>query len=366
MSCKIISRSRLYITYRTESVGATIVQAFYELYGSDLEYLIFDEILNVERWESFVSRLRTSKKIIVTGSNAKLLSRELSTHLTGRHIDFELFPFNLREVFLLKDIRLKENWMYSIKEVSKVKRNIDDYLMLGGFPEVYKFGKRILQVIYADILEKDVITRYKIKNPQALKDLARYLISNSANEFSFTRLKNVVGLKDVHTVSNYVNYLENAYLIFKIERFSFKLKQQMIAPKKVYSIDTGLINAISFKASKNSGRLIENLVAIELLRRKSYQDSDLEIYYWKDHRQHEVDFIVKRDNKIKQLIQVCYDIEDYNTRQRELKSLVKASRELKCSNLLVITWDYEAEEEFKGKGKGEEIKFVPLWKWLLE
>ena len=158
-----------------------------------------------------------------------------------------------------------------------------------------------------------------------------------------------------------MDYLSSSYLTCVFERFSFKIKNQTIAPKKVYCVDTGIINSVAFKFSENLGKLMENLVAIELLRRKSYWHPDLEVYYWKDHQQREVDFVLKEGLKIKQLIQVTYSSGKDEIERREIKSLLKASEELRCKDMLLITWDYEGKEKIKG----EEIKFMPLWKWLL-
>ena len=338
-----------------------VLQAFYELYG-DIEYIIFDEIQNICGWERFISRLRTSKKIIITGSNSQLLSGELSTFLTGRHIDFELFPFNFKEYLTLNNIRVEKDWMYSTRRVAEVKKMLENYILTGGFPETYKFGKKILETIYSDIIENDILRRYGVKKPHALRELAKYTLSNFSNEITFNKLKNIINLKDVHTVSRYVNYLCNAYLFFLVERFSFKLKEQFLAPKKIYCIDTGLINLLSFRASENRGRLIENLVLVELLRRKSYLFNDWEVYYWRDYQQAEVDFVIKDRLRVKHLIQVtnASGIDEIDARQ--IKSLTKASKQLKCKELSIFTWDMEDIIEKDGK----KIKCIPLWKWLLE
>lgn len=338
-----------------------VLQAFYELYGG-IEYIVFDEIQNVPGWERFVSRLRTSKRIVITGSNSQLLSGELATFLTGRHVDFELFPFNFREYLTMNDVKLEKEWMYSTRKIAEVKRQLERYLLWGGFPEAHKFGKKILQNIYSDIIENDVLRRYGVRNTQALRDLAKYLVSNFSNEITYNKLKNIARLKDVHTVSRYANYLCNTYLLFIVERFSFKLKEQFLAPKKVYCIDPGLINMLSFRTSENKGRLMENLTLIELLRRKSYEVNGWEIYYWKDHQQAEVDFVIKEGPRVRQLIQVT-DVSGIDEiDKREIKSLLKASELLNCKNLMILTWDAEDALEKDGK----KIKLVPLWRWLLE
>jgi predicted AAA+ superfamily ATPase len=347
-----------------------LLQAFYELYG-DFDYVVLDEPHNIQGWELFVNRLRRTKKVIITGSNSKLLSGELATHLTGRYIDFTLFPFSFREFLRFYDFSLSPEDAYSTKKEAQVKKFLDDYLSAGGFPERLIFGREILVRIYSDIIEKDILTRYKIKKKKTFKELTRYLISNFSSEISLNKLKNIFGIKDVHTLKNWISFLESAYLIFILERFSFKLKEQFIAPKKVYCIDTGLAGVIGYKLMEDKGKLMENLVAVELLRRKSYWYNSWEIYYWKDHQQNEVDFVIKEGKDVVQLIQVCYDIEMYKTKEREIKSLLKASKELRCNNLTIINWDYYGEEEVQnqlenGKKSRKFIKFIPLWRWLIE
>ncbi|MEK7167166.1 MAG: ATP-binding protein [Patescibacteria group bacterium] len=339
-----------------------ILQTIYEIHKKP-EFIFFDEIQNISKWELFVNRLKRQKiNLIVTGSNAKLLSAELATHLTGRHFSLELFPFSFREYLIFNEFLYFEK-IFSTKEIALIKKYLNDYLHFGGFPEVVQGEnyKRYLVALYSTILTKDIILRHKVKYINVLKEVANYLICNFANKITFNKLKNIFSLKSVHTVQNYFSFIEETYLIFAVKKFSYKFKERLTAPRKIYSIDTGLINAISTKFSQEIGHIYENAVAIELLRKKSFNEAT-EIYYWEDVYGREVDFVVKQDLKIKQLIQVCYNIENYDTKQREIKSLIKASNELKCSNLLVITDDYEGEEKIKGK----KIKFVSLWKWLIE
>jgi len=339
-----------------------LLLSFYELYG-DFEYIVLDEPHNIAGWELFANRLRRTKKAIITGSNSKLLSGELATHLTGRYIDIVLFPFSFREFLLFNDFTFQKEDIFSTKKVGQIKKFLEDYLKFGGFPERYLFGREILVRIYSDIIEKDILSRYKIKKKKTFKEISKYLISNFACEISQNKLKNIFALKDVHTIKNWISYLENSYLIFVLERFSFKLREQAKAPKKIYCIDTALADSIGFKITEDKGKVIENLVAIEILRRKSYWYPFLEIFYWKDYQQNEVDFVIKERDKVKQLIQVCYDIENINTKERGIKSLIKASRELHCNNLLIINWEYEGEEKINSSLN---IKFIPLWKWLVE
>ncbi len=331
-----------------------ILQSFYELYGED-NLIILDEIQNVNNWELFANRLRRTKKVIITGSNSQLLSGELATHLTGRYIDITLFPFSFKEVAKLKpDI-------YLTSDRAKIRRQIDEYIKGSGFPEFKKFGSNIIIKIYEDIINKDCLKRHEIKNKVTFKELANYLISNFSSEFTYSKLSNIFKIKDIHTVKNYVDYLKEAFLIIVLDKFSYKLKQQVLSAKKVYAIDHGFCNFISFGLSKDIGKILENIVCIELKRRKSI-DYHTEIYYWKDYQENEVDFIIKKGRGVNQLIQVTYADSKEEIKEREIKALLKASKELRCRNLTIITWDYEAEEKIKGR----KIKFVPLWKWLLE
>lgn len=338
-----------------------ILQAFYELYSSEVEYFVFDEIQKVQGWERFVSRLRTTNKIVITGSNSDLLRGDLSTFLTGRHIDIELLPFSFREYLSAANVTLEANWEYATSSIATIKRALSEYVVKGGFPEVGKFGSAILSGIYRDIIENDIIGHHKIRNPQNLRELAKFLISNAGKEITFNKLKSI-GIRDTHTVSKYSTYISDSYLIFFLERFSYKLKEQFKAPKKVYCIDSGLAGNIAFKLSKDSGRQMENVVFIELLRRKLYYNSDWELYYWKDHRGREIDFVVKSAESIIQLIQVAYISAKNEIEARELQAFKIAAPELKCENLLAITWDYEGTTSIDDKT----VTFIPLWKWLLK
>lgn len=338
-----------------------LLEAFYELYGRDLDTFVLDEIQNIDGWELFVTRLRRTKKVIITGSNANLLSEELSTHLTGRHVDFTLYPFSFREFLAFRESLFTKEDLYSTANIATVKKLLDEYLELGGFPEAYTFGRAILSRIYGDIINKDVVNRYRIRHVSIFREMAKYLVSNFGKEQSFNKLKSVFSIKHLQTVRNYADYLASSHLIFFLERFSFKLKHQFIAPRKVYCIDTGIINSIAFQLSENRGRLIENAVAVELLRRKSYFDNT-EIYYWKDHSGREVDFVIKEGPKVTSLVQVCYYLQDAATKEREIKALIRAGEELGCKELIVVTWETQGEE----KPGHPPVRYVPLWKFLLQ
>jgi predicted AAA+ superfamily ATPase len=332
-----------------------------EFYG-DVDYLFLDEIQNLENWEVWVNSLhRRGYNLLITGSNAKLLSRELATHLTGRHIALELFPFSFREYLDVAGFHIRDE--YTEHERGTLLNHLKKYIDVGGFPEVVVKGYdyAYLQTLFDSIILKDVVQRYNVRYADDLYNLARFLMSSFSNEVSYTKLKNTLKFRSVHTVQNYVRYLEDTYLVFHLDRFSFKQREQIKSPKKMYAVDTGMVNALAFTFSENIGKLMENSVAVELLRQRSGSRSRLELYYWKDQQHREVDFVIKEGVGVARLIQVCYDIDDPKTKARELKSLVRAAGELDCRDLLVITWDLEGEEEFKGC----DIRFVPLWQWLL-
>ncbi|MEM5882296.1 MAG: ATP-binding protein [Candidatus Aenigmatarchaeota archaeon] len=331
-----------------------------EVFG-DFKFLLLDEIQNVNGWELWVNSLqRRGYNILITGSNAKLLSKELATHLTGRYIEIENFPFSFREFLIFKKFDTN-NLLFLKEKQGLVKKLLMEYLEKGGFPEylVYNLDKNYLETLFQSIIYKDVVKRWNIKYPRKIDDLARYIISNYSSRYTFTKLKNSLDFRSVLTVENYIKYLEEAYLIFSLERFSFKVKEMKKSPKKVYCIDTGMINAISVKFSKDIGRLMENLVFLEL-KRKGLKEN-LSIFYGQFNNS-EVDFLIKEGLEIKQLIQVTYASNKDEIEKREIKALLKASELLKCKDLLIITWDYEDEIKINSK----KIKYIPLWKWLLE
>lgn len=337
-----------------------VLEVLHEIYGN-FKHLFLDELQNLEKWELFVNRCRRQGyNILLTGSNAKMLGKELATHLTGRYVELELYPFSFGEFLKYFGKKYSEEDFYLPEKIGEIKKLLSEYIETGGFPEVLRYGEirtRYLTDLYNAIIGKDIITRYNIRHSKILKDMAAYLISNFSSYISYNKLKNIFNIKSVHTIENYVSYIEESYLIFQLFPFSFKVKEQFISPKKIYAIDAGMINAVSSKTFDNKSRLIENIVFMELLRTHGK-----ETFYYKSKQQEEVDFVLKEGLKAKRLIQVCFSFIDENTKKREIKALLKASDELKCRNLLVITWDFEGEEKIEGK----RIIYKPLWKWLLE
>ncbi|MGC8948664.1 MAG: ATP-binding protein [Thermoprotei archaeon] len=340
-----------------------VLSMLIEIYGRGSSVLFLDEVQNLDKWELFVNRLhRGGYNVFITGSNAKLLSKELATHLTGRHIPIEIFPFSFREY--LRSVGFSES-LETTRGKSLIKHELMNYMMTGGFPEIVvekENPKIYLRQLYNDIIEKDIIIRYNIAYKTTFREIALTVLSNFGRYVTFNSIKRQFGLKSDHTAKNYLSYLNESYLIFFINKLSFKPKEVEISPKKSYCIDTGMIQTLAIRFREDWGRIIENLVAIELLRRRSYWFKNWDIYYWRDYQQHEVDFVIKEGLRIKQMIQVTYASDKDEIERRELRSLIKASEQLNCKNLLIITWDYEDNIELDSK----KIKFTPLWKWLLE
>lgn len=335
-----------------------ILKSLIEVYG-EIRFLLFDEIQNLDKWELFVNRLqRRGFRILLTGSNSRLLSMELSSHLTGRYLQFQVLPFSFTEYLQAKDFPVDD--AINLKErQGMILNHLNAYMLTGGFPEVVVTQvdqQGYLKTLFDGILFKDIVKRYNIRQPKRLYDLGLYVLTNHANEFSYNRLKNYLGFKSVSTVENYLGYLKEAFLAFDIRKFSFKVKENMKSPGKVYGYDTGMIHAVKFRTSPDRGRLLENLVALELLRRTN------DFYYYKTADNREVDFVVKKGLKIKQLIQVCHDWSpDDKTKKRELTAITKASSDLECDNLMVLTWDLQGEEIVRTR----KVRFVPVWAWML-
>jgi predicted AAA+ superfamily ATPase len=299
-----------------------IVNAVNTVYNNP-RYLLFDEIQNLPRWEMFANRLqRQGFRLLITGSNANLLSSELATHLTGRHAALVLFPFSFKEYMAVSgDDRTEMEKMAAL----------DVYAEQGGYPEpmLNKIDRReYLRSLLQSTLYKDIVRRFRIRSVQGIDDLSLYLMSNIAREYSFNALSGVTKCRSVHTVDKYIRYLQEAYLVFSLKRFSFKLKDQTGLNKKIYCTDNGMAVSAGFRFSANRGALYENLVAIAL--KKEEIAGRISIFYWKSFQNEEVDFVVKEGLHISQLIQVCADLSNPKTLKREMRALIKASQELDC------------------------------------
>ncbi|MGA9139571.1 MAG: ATP-binding protein [Methanocella sp.] len=300
------------------------------------DHYFFDEIQNVPGWERFVRRkLDQGKKFFITGSNSSLLSRELGTKLTGRHLTYELFPFSFNESLRLED---------RAPSLSTFK----DYSNKGGFPGHMKFDNdMMLQQVFSDIVIKDIVVRYGLKDHAMVKNLAVYLMTNAGKEFSYNGLKRTFDIGTASTVSNIVSYFEDSYLLFTIPRFSFSFKNQIVNPKKAYSIDHGLAKANSVSFSADNGRILENIIFLHLRRKYPM------IYYFRERN--ECDFIVKESDGGFKAIQVCYKL-DADNLQREMKGLREAMDTLKTNKGMIVTFDQD--------DRIDDIEVIPAWKLM--
>jgi len=314
--------------------------------------IILDEIQNVKNWERFIRRIYDEDyKIILTGSNAKLLSGDLSTHLTGRHIKLELYPFSFSEYLRFKNFD-SDKWK-TTDRLAKLLKLTDEYVENGGFPEYVIFGDvDYLKRIFEDILYKDLIVRFKIREIKSFRELANFLFTNFTSEISYNSLQRALNFKSVVSVKNYIGHLQESYLLHELYKYDYSLKKQIIYNKKIYSIDNGLRNQVSFRFSEDSGKLLENTVFLQLKR------SGKEVYYYKNKR--ECDFLIKQKTKIVEAIQVT-DVLSAANRERELNGLIAAMESFNLKKGLIITRNQE--EKFRSQGR--EIRVLPIYKWLL-
>lgn len=336
----------------------TVLSCIYQIYGIDIKYIFLDEIQDVDGWHLFVNRLlRANQHVVVTGSNAKLLSSELATHLTGRYNEIHLFPFSFREYCEYHHINTNG---VTTKGEAEMKRAFMEYIMDGGFPEMQNIRNKrgYVQSLLEAIVTKDIQQRFKIRNVDVLRKISNYLINNVCQEVNYGNIAELLGTTD-QTVKKYVDYLRQAFLIQLLCKHSFKSKER-IRNTKAYIVDPGLQNnrENSF-AADNVGWRLENVVYIELLRRCT--NDFLDIYYYKaSPRSKEVDFVVCNQDKTVELIQVAYDIENEKTYNRETSSLVKASTSLRCENLTLIAFTKTRVVEIEGK----RIKILHAIDWL--
>ena len=337
----------------------TVLEVLYKIYG-DFKYLFLDEIQNIEGWHLFVNRLlRQRMHIIVTGSNAKLLSGELATHLTGRNNQIELFPFSFADWCYCKGVDVK---LLTTRAEAERRAAFDEYLRQGGFPELLweKHSNRYVGKLVNAILKRDIEQRHKIKYTEAFERLTNHLMNVAPVTVVASSLARIVDLKSNHTVDNYVGFLKEAYLMLGLKKFSVKSSQRVRA-EKVYPIDVALMDGRQDAfAAENLGWRLETIVYVELLRRNRPIDRD--IYYFANASGYEADFVVCRGNRVEEIYQVSYDISNVKTRQRELRGLLAASAETHCDNLYLIT-DFQREDVSL---KGKQIHIVPAYEWLLD
>lgn len=331
-------------------------ETFSELYGRRQTFFL-DEIQNIPGWERFVRRLQDDGyKFLLTGSNASLLSQELGTKLTGRHVDTELFPFSFAEYLRFVDCPISTDDLHDAATRGELKRQFALYIEHGGMPEYLHYrDPNLLITTYEDILYRDVIIRHNIHDIRALREIALYLLSNISSLYSHYKIKNMTSIGSVNTVKNYIEYLENAYLLFSINQYSDSLRQQTVANKKIYAIDNGLANAVAFQFSKNYGHFLENLVFLQLRRHNK------EVFYYKTRNNLEVDFIIRQGRDIHQLIQVAEHIDSPKTKQREINALTEAMEETGLTEGYLLTGDTTDTITINQ----HTIHVLPVYQWLI-
>lgn len=336
----------------------SILECLYKIYG-DFNYLFIDEIQNIDEWYLFVNRLlRTGMHVLITGSNAKLLSGELATHLTGRHLKIELFPFSFAEYCDYKKI---SKFHGTTKEKGFLRAAFDDYLHDGGFPELLneKRKQAYINTLVDSILKRDIEKRYSVKYKAAFENIANHLLNNAPAKINYNELQTLFSLKSDHTAANYVNYAKNAYLICGLHKYSPKSKIR-VRDEKAYAVDVALMNnRENALAGDNLGWRLETIVFIELLRR--YRPLECDVYYY-DETSGEADFLVCKGNFVQKIIQVSYDISNPKTYKREINGLLLASSKTECNDLLLIT----DHDEQSCVADGKKIDIIPAYSWLVE
>ncbi|MCK9411267.1 MAG: ATP-binding protein [Prolixibacteraceae bacterium] len=333
-----------------------LLEALYSVYG-EFNRLLLDEIQNVDGWHLFVNRLmRNNIRLVITGSNSKLLSREIATHLTGRYALVELLPFSFREFLFSKKVNIKD--MVTARNKGLLSGYLEEYLVSGGFPEIAagEPKRSYITTLFEAIVTHDIIYRYKIRHVRSFHDMAIWLAGNYGTEISYNRLKNIFGLGSDNTAKNYVSYLEEAWLFICLPKFSFK-KQEALRYRKIYVIDPAIANIIGAGASSNQGRQLENLVFLELFRKRL--TLNYELFYFKKNI--EVDFVIYSNQQVLELIQVCLTLTDTRTLNREIRAFKIAAKELNPLRMTIITLN-EKQELVED---GNVIRVIPVTEWLL-
>ena len=343
-----------------------LIEIFFELSQINKKqkiYLFFDEIQTVKNWDSLIRTINDTRKdiqIILTGSSSKLLSREISTKLRGRVLNYEIFPLSFKEILNWENIKYNLKTISYSKNKIEIKKLFSSFVFNGGYPVIISQNLEkeiILQNYYESMIFKDIIERYKIEDVNKLKALANLLFESVSKEMSYNKLANKlnsIGFKiSKNTVIEYLSHFEDAYLFFQNLKYEYSLAKQLGSIKKIYCIDNGLLNAVSFKFSDDLGKLLENLVFIELRRRNE------QIYYHR--KKYECDFLIVRKNRISLAIQVTKELNDENEK-RELNGLLEVMNEYKLKESILLTEEQEEERIIEGK----KVKIIPVWKWLLE
>ena len=357
---KLDKKDFLYINFNDERLTSFENENFQDIINYLEEnnypkkiYLFLDEIQEVKDWEKWVDRIKEKFPIIITGSNSRLLSSEISTVLTGRSISIKLFPFSFEEYLNYKKINTKNYHLNKTLE-NKIKSIFKEYLSIGGMPKmVIEKNRIILKELYENIIYRDIVRRFNPNLTKPIKEISVYLLSNVSSDISLRTLSKISGIKNLGVLSEILSSFEKAFLFFTANKFDYSVKKQIQNPKKIYSTDLGFPNNLGFKFSENKGNILENAVAINL------EQKEKEFYYYRE--KNECDFVIKDKNKITEAIQVCYEINETN-KKREIEGLLSAMKEFNLKQGLILT--IEEENEIKIENKNIIIK--PIWKWLLE
>ncbi|MDO9528200.1 MAG: ATP-binding protein [Syntrophales bacterium] len=355
----------LFLNFEDDRFAEFTTADFQPLYEAFLEvespvgrkYFFLDEIQNLPGWHRWVNRLYEFEdiKLFITGSNSSILGGEAATVLTGRNRIMELYPFSFRELLRANDLSVEDRDFLITEKRVEIARLFNDYLVFGGFPEVVKSqDTSLLQEYFRDIIFRDVVTRYSVRNVREIRELALYLASNLSCMSSYKKLRDVISVNSLTTVKNYIGYFEDVYLFFAAGLFDYSLKRQMYNPSKMYCVDHAIASSIAFKFSEDIGRTIENIVFIELKRR------GLEVYYWKDKKGRECDFLIKKGRTITEAVQVSSNISTMDTRDREITGAIAAAEEFGLKEVKMLTTEDLGSETVKGI----KIQYIPIWRWL--
>lgn len=331
-------------------------ECFVELFGEQHTYY-FDEIQNIEGWERFVRRLyNAGKKIIITGSNARMLSRELGTHLTGRYIQVEIYPFSFQEYLAMNEIPVNAKTLYTTTGRATMVKSFVKYMECGGFPKFLQDGSvSYLTSLYESIIYRDILTRNGLTNEKEMLEMMFYLASNATKRVTYSSLGKVVGIQHPDTIKNYLEYIQQTYLISQLFRYDPSVKKQMMSPKKIYFVDNAIIKRIGFNATENNGVFLENLVFIELKRR------GWDVYYYADKK--ECDFVVRKGLHISDAYQVTLKMDSPQTREREIAGVREAMQAYSLSKGYILTFEGKETINFDD---GTIVEVVPVWEWILQ
>ena len=331
-------------------------ECFVELFGEQHTYY-FDEIQNIEGWERFVRRLyNAGNKIVITGSNARMLSRELGTHLTGRYIQVEIYPFSFQEYLAMNEVPVNAKTLYTTTGRATMVKSFVKYMECGGFPKFLQDGSvSYLTSLYESIIYRDILTRNGLTNEKEMQELMFYLASNATKRVTYSSLGKVVGIQHPDTIKNYLEYIQQTYLISQLFRYDPSVKKQMMSPKKIYFVDNAIIKRIGFNATENNGVFLENLVFIELKRR------GWDVYYYADKK--ECDFIVRKGLHISDAYQVTLKMDSPQTREREIAGVREAMQAYSLSKGYILTFEGKETINFDD---GTIVEVVPVWEWILQ